>query len=149
MERLHFSIDIEAPREKVWKTMLDDQTYREWTTAFMPGSFYDGDWSEGSKIRFLGPGEGGKLDGMVSRIKQNRPYEYVSIEHYGIVHDNVEDTTSDEVKKWAGAQENYIFDARNGRTELRIELDTHDDYKDMFQDMWPRALQKLKELSEK
>jgi uncharacterized protein YndB with AHSA1/START domain len=149
MERLHFTIDIDAPREKVWKTMLEDRTYRDWTTAFMPGSYYEGDWSEGSKIRFLGPGEGGKLDGMVSRIKQNRPYEYVSIEHYGIVHDSVEDTTSDEVKKWAGAQENYIFEPRNGGTELRIELDTDDDYKDMFQDMWPKALQRLKELSEK
>jgi hypothetical protein len=148
MQRLHFSIDINAPREKVWNTMLEDQTYREWTSAFTPGSYYEGDWSEGSKITFLGPDESGKLGGMVARVTESRPHERIAVEHYGVVQDGVEDTSSAAAKGWAGAQEAYTFRQNNGSTEVLVEVDTADEFKDMFNDMWPRALQKLKQISE-
>lgn len=150
MQKLKFSIEINAPKEKVWDTMLDDKTYRRWTAAFNEGSYYKGDWSKGSKIIFLGPNpETGKEGGMVSRIAENKPYEFISIEHLGIINDGVEDTTSDAVKPWAGSLENYTFKEINGKTELLVDMDINDDYKEMFEDMWPNALQKLKELAEK
>jgi hypothetical protein len=150
MQKLHFKIDINAPIEKVWDTMLEDKTYRVWTAPFNEGSYYMGDWSKGSKILFLGPNpETGKEGGMVSRIKDNRKHEFISIEHLGMVNDGVEDTTSEAVKPWAGSLENYSFKNLNGKTELLIEIDINDDFKDMFNDMWPKALQKLKEISEK
>ncbi len=34
MSKLNFSIVIDAPKEKVWDTMLEDKTYRIWTEAF-------------------------------------------------------------------------------------------------------------------
>jgi uncharacterized protein YndB with AHSA1/START domain len=148
MDKLHFSIVINAPKEKVWKTMLEEETYRQWTAAFMAGSHYVGDWSEGSKIYFLAPGERGQMSGMVSRIKENRPCEFVSIEHLGNVQDGREDTTSAEARAWAGALENYTFKDLNGRTELVVEMDTSDRYREMFENTWPKALQKLKELAE-
>ena len=106
MKKLHFSIVINAPKEKVWHAMLDDKQYREWTKAFNPGdkpgafSYYRGDWSKGSKMLFLGPDpETGQEGGMVSRIAENKPYEYISIEHIGIVQNGIEDTTSVWVPK--------------------------------------------------
>jgi hypothetical protein len=150
MEKLHFNIEINAPKEKVWNTMLEDATYRLWTTPFSEGSYYKGDWSKGSKIIFLGPNpETGKEGGMVSRIAENKLYEYISIEHLGIINDGVEDTTSEEVKKWTPAFENYTFKEKNGTTEVLVEMDMNDEYKEMFEGMWPKALQKLKELAEK
>lgn len=148
MEKLKFSIVINAPKEKVWNTMLNDDTYRKWTEPFAPGCYYKGDWNQGSKILFLAPGEKGEM-GMVSRIKENRQYEYISIEHLGVVQDGKEDTSGDEVEKWAGALENYTFKEKNGATELLVDMDSNEDYEEMFQDMWPKALQKLKELAEK
>lgn len=149
MQKLQFSISINAPKEKVWHTMLDDASYREWTTAFNPGSYYKGDWSEGSKMLFLGPDpKTGKEGGMVSRIGQNKPYEFLSIEHLGLVLNGVEDTTSEEAKKWA-AFENYTFTENAGVTELQIEMDTAEEMAEEFNKMWPAALQKLKEMSEK
>jgi hypothetical protein len=150
MDKLHFSIVIDSPKEKVWNTMLEDKTYRIWTEQFTPGSYYKGDWSKGSKILFLGPDpKTGKEGGMVSRIAENKIYEFISIEHLGIVHDGNEDTTSDAVKQWAGSLENYTFIDINGKTELLVDIDINDEYKDVFSDMWPKALQKLKELAEK
>jgi hypothetical protein len=149
MQKLHFSITINAPKENVWHTMLDDATYREWTTAFNPGSYYKGDWKEGSKILFLGPNPDGSGEGgMVSRIAKNRPYEYISIEHLGIMKNGVEDTTSDEAKKWAPAFENYTFKEKDGATELLVDMDSEDGYAEMFSKMWPEALEKLKRLTE-
>lgn len=150
MQKINFSITINAPKEKVWNTMLNDTTYRQWTEAFHSGSYYEGNWSEGSKIRFLGPNDDGTLSGMVSRIAENRPYEYISIEHLGEIQNGVEDTTSDRAKLWAGMHENYTFTETNGVTELKVDIDVNnDEFKEMFKDMWPKALQKLKELSEK
>ena len=148
MSKLNFSIVIDAPISKVWDTMLEDKTYRIWTEEFTPGSHYVGNWNQGSKILFLGPSNDGKIAGMVSRIKENNPHKYISIEHLGEVYDGVEDTTSDRVKVWAGALENYTFINKHGKTELIVDLDINEEFKEMFEGMWPKALQTLKSLCE-
>ncbi len=149
METINFSILIDAPKQKVWDTMLEDNTYRQWTSEFAKGSCYEGNWEKGSEIRFIAPGEGGKSEGMYSRIKENIPNEFISIEHLGIIVGGVVDTTSDQVRKWAPSLENYTFISLGNQTELRIEMEVEPEYKKMFEDMWPRALQALKKLSEK
>lgn len=145
MNTLHFAVTINAPREKVWRTMLDNATYREWASAFMEGSYYQGDWNEGSKIIFLGPDpETGKEAGMVARIKENRPYKFVSMEHYAEISDNVEKPFPDV------GLENYSFADKNGGTEVVVELTAiPEEYKQMFEEMWPRALDRLKEIAER
>ena len=148
MSKLNFSIVIDAPISKVWDTMLEDKTYRTWTEEFSPGSHYIGNWNEGSKILFLGPSNDGKIAGMVSRIKENKLHKYISIEHLGKVYDGVEDTTSDRVKVWAGALENYTFINKDGKTELVVDLDINAEFKEMFEGIWPKALQTLKSLCE-
>jgi uncharacterized protein YndB with AHSA1/START domain len=155
MQTLHFSIHINAPREKVWNTMLELPTYQEWTKPFSPDptlpSKYVGNWEEGSEIKFIGTDENGKdvESGMYGRIKENRLHEFVSIEHLGIINNGVIDTTSDEVKKWIPAFENYTFKEVDGGTELLVDTDTVEEYKQMFEEAWPKALEKLKELAEK
>lgn len=144
MEKLNFSIKIKAPKEKVWKTLLEDETYRAWTSVFAPGSHADTDWQEGSKALFLD----GKGQGMVSRIVKNKPNEFLSIKHLGIVKDGVEDYESEEVKKWGDAYENYTLKETNGTTELTVDMDSNNEYKDYFSKTWPKALEKVKEISE-
>lgn len=147
MQQIHFSIVINAPIEKVWHTMLDEATYQEWTAPFAAGSRYVGDWNEGSKIKFFADHEGEK-SGMVALIAANRPYEYISIEHLGMVEHGVEDTTSEQVQPWAGAHENYTFKEVEGGTEVVVDMDVVDEYKDTMEDTWPKALAKLKAISE-
>ncbi|CAN5719883.1 hypothetical protein BH20VER1_BH20VER1_27190 [soil metagenome] len=144
MQKLQFSIQINAPREKVWKTMLEDATYRQWTSAFCEGSSYEGSWEEGSEIRFLSPGG----DGMIARIAENRPHEFISIAHRGLISKGVADTESEEAKSIAGARENYTFTEQNGTTTVTVEVDTSPEDAAMFEGMWPRALDQLKALSE-
>jgi uncharacterized protein YndB with AHSA1/START domain len=149
-QTIHFAITINAPKERVWDTMLQDATYRKWTALFNPNgsSWYEGEWTEGSKILFLGDGENGRVGGMVSRIKEVRPYEFVSIEHLGVVQDGKEDTTSDAAKQFAPALENYTFVDKHGATEVLVDMDTVEEHRQMFESSWPKALQKLKQLAE-
>lgn len=149
MEKLRQTIFINAPRERVWDVMLSQDTYRQWTSAFSPGSYYKGDWSKGSKIVFLGPNPDGSGEGgMVSRISENRPHEFISIEHLGIVHNGVEDTESAEAKKWAPAFENYTFAEKDGGTELTVEMDIEAKERENFEKMWTEALSRLKAIAE-
>lgn len=145
MKTLHFSIKINAPKEKVWDIMLTDKTYREWTAEFNPGSFYEGSWDKGSNIRFIGFEEDGKVSGMLGKIAENRKYEFLSIEYTGVLEKGVESTPEGIV----GSKENYTFTQTDNITELKIDLDSIDDYMDMMNEMWPKALKKLKELCER
>ncbi len=145
MEKIKFSTQINAPKEKVWKTLWDDANYRKWTTAFCEGSYAETDnWKEGTEVKFLDPNG----SGMISRIAVNRPNEFMSFQQLGEVKDGVEDRTSDKVKEWAGGTENYTLRESNGVTTLDIEMDITDEYKDMFKEMWPKALEQVKILSE-
>jgi hypothetical protein len=145
MERINFSISINAPKEKVWQVLWDDSSYRQWTSAFFEGSYAVTDnWKEGTKVLFLSPGG----SGMVSTVATNRANEYMSFRHLGEVKGGVEDTTSEKVKSWTGSLENYTLTETDGVTELGIEIDIPDEFKDMFMDMWPKALKLVKDLSE-
>ena len=143
MQKLTFSTTINAPREQVWLTMLDDITFREWSSEFHEGSYAVTDWKEGSKALFLTP----QGDGMVSRIAAHRPNEFLSIEHLGTVKNGVEETQSN-AEEWAGAQETYSLRDAEGGTMLTVEMDTTDEYRQYFQETWPKALAKLKRVSE-
>lgn len=145
MKPLTFNITIQAPREVVWNTMIDPQSYREWTRPFCEGSYYEGSWDEGATIRFLSPSG----DGMVARIARNEPHAFISIEHLGIIAHGKDDTTSDAVSAWAPAYENYRFEAVGGGTQLTVTQDMQDEYAEMMEAVWPKALAALKALCEK
>ncbi len=152
MKKLQFKISINAPVAKVYDAMLgltNKSTYEQWTAAFNPTSTYEGSWDKGSKVLFVGVNEKGEKSGMVSRIVENKPNEFVSIQHYGMLKDNAEITEGPEVDKWANSLENYTFEEQNGTTNVTVDLDTTEDFEDYMNQSYPKALDKLKEVAEK
>jgi uncharacterized protein YndB with AHSA1/START domain len=146
MKKLHTSVFINAPREKVWHAMLDDEPYREWTAAFNPGSYYKGSWTTGSEMLFLGPNPDGSPGegGMISRVEEAREPEFVSVQHLGIMHNGVRDMDGPEVKQWTPAFENYTFTEKDGGTEITVDVDLEE-----FEKYWSSGLAKLKEIAER
>jgi uncharacterized protein YndB with AHSA1/START domain len=149
MTKLRYSIVIRAPRERVWEAMLDEESFREWTEAFAPGSHFGGDWSTGSKMHFLAPDDAGVERGMFSRVEINRPPEYLSLEHLGVIERGVEDPTGEVSRQFAGAHESYMLTEVDGATELRVEMDSPAAYATMLEDTWPDALRRLKAIAER
>lgn len=152
MKKLQFKIDINAPVARVYDFMLgieNKSTYEQWVAAFNPTSTYEGSWGKGSKILFIGVDEKGEKGGIVSRIAENIPNQFVSIQHYGLIHGDKEITEGPEVEKWANGFENYTFTANNSATTVTVDLDTTEDFVDYMNEKYPEALDSLKEICEK
>lgn len=139
MKNTKFSIKINTSKEKVWATLWNDTTYRQWTSVFAPDSHAVSDWKQGSKIKFVDS----TGDGMHSIIETNLSFEQMSFKHLGEIKGGVE-TTSD----WAGAMESYFLKELNGVTELEIELDMTEEFEQYFLDTFPKAMDLIKQISE-
>lgn len=152
MKKLQFKVTIKAPVSRIYDLMLgisNKSTYEQWTALFNPTSTYEGSWEKGTKILFIGVDENGEKGGMVSRIVDNIPNRFVSIQHYGLYKADKEITEGPDVEKWANGYENYSFEENNGSTTLTVDLDVNDDFLDYMNETYPNALDKLKELCEK
>ena len=152
MKKVQFKVSINAPANKIYDFMLgikSKSTYEQWTSLFNPTSTYEGNWNKGNKILFIGVDENGEKGGMVSRIAENIPNRFVSIQHYGFLKADKEITEGAEVEKWANGFENYTFEENNGTTTVTVDLDTTEDFLDYMNNTYPKALDKLKELCEK
>ena len=144
MTTLHFSTDIRASRQTVWETMLGHDSYRLWTAEFAEGSYFEGAWEPGARVRFLVPSG----HGMVSEVAECRPPEFLSLKHLGYVKDGVEDTESEMVKAWAPAFENYTLTSAGLSTHLAIDIDVTPEWEEYMTKAWPKALAALKQLCE-
>lgn len=157
MKKIQFKISINAPLARIYDYMLgisSKSTYEQWTSLFNPTSTYEGSWDKGSKILFIGVDENGEKGGMVSRIAENIPNRFVSIQHYGLLKADKEITEGPEVEKWANGYENYTFEEINGPdnyrgTTVTVDLDTIEEFLDYMNQHYPKALEKLKEICEK
>ena len=151
METQHFTIDIRASARLVWETMFNDSTYRQWTSVFNPDSYFEGTWKPGTEIRFLGSDPGGATSGMTGLfgvITEHRPYEFVLIQYQGQIVNDVDDTTSREARQLIGSREAYTFSESDGVTTVTIDVDTADTYTELWGELWPKSLAKLKQLTE-
>lgn len=144
VKRLEFSTTIKAPVAVVWEVMLGAESYPRWTAVFAEGSYYEGSWSQGSRIKFLVPSG----DGMVAEIAENRPNEFISIRHLGYIANGIEDTESEAVRAWAPAFENYTFLSVPEGTRLVVDQDVSEDFEQSLKGTWSKALELLKQLCE-
>jgi uncharacterized protein YndB with AHSA1/START domain len=144
MKDLQFSVDIAAPVARVWDCMLDPIAFRDWTRAFCEGSYFEGGWAQGSRMRFLDP-DGNGMDAIVD---ENRRHERVVLRMVGELREGR--PSADSRLPREPAYEIYEFSALpGGRTRLHVELRHWEDgFADLMAGLWPQALQRLKALSE-
>ena len=146
MKKIDFSVTIDAPKEKVWQALWNIDNYEKWTSVFAEGSTVTTDnWKEGSKVLF-GDGKG---SGMVSAVEYNKPNEQMSFRHLGEMKDGVEDTSSDKVQEWSGAMEEYFLTEKDGKTELKVVMDTVGaEFEEFLLKAWPTAMENIRKIAE-
>lgn len=148
MIRLNFSIEIIAPIAQVFDAMLGlskKETYNNWCSVFNPTSTYEGEWKKDAKIYFVGTDKEGNKAGMISEVLEFIPNELVTIRHYGFLQNGEEITSGPIVESWSGGLEMYSYKTNGEQTIVTVELDTTSDYIDYFNEMYPKALLRLKE----
>jgi len=144
MKKIQFSTEINAPKEKVWNVLWDDATYRKWVSVFSEGSKAVSDWKEGSKIHFTNENN----DGMYSLIDKRVDNEIMNFKHIGYVKNGIELPLDSTTENWSESTENYTLSETNGITTLTVEMAIMPEYQDYFNEKFPLALNKVKELAE-
>ena len=144
MQTIKKSIEIKAPKEKVWDVLLQDQFNRIWYAEFSEGTYAETDWQVGSKVVFSDHSG----SGLLGKVVINQPAEVLSVEYQGMVNNGTEDYESADAQAMKGVHETYRLVEKDGMTQLAIELDMGAEYFDFMSAAWEKALQKIKELAE-
>lgn len=144
MDNLEFAIAISARPEDVWRVLHADDEFRIWAAIFCEGSYRTGDWNAGGTVRFLTP-DG---MGMISLVEESRPNELLLLKNVGVIRDGVDDTESAEARVWTPTHESYRLTQIEGGTKLRMTVEIPGDYREFFEETWPRALGCIKQMAE-
>ena len=142
MKKQHFSIKIKAPKEKVWQTLFEDKTFRDWGNIIDEGQYMVGELAEGNKVQFISS-EG---LGVTSFIEKLTPNEYIAFRQ---VADTMNSGKEVRDKEWTGGKESFELIEKNNNTILTVKIDIPPGLEEIFQDRFPKALERVKILAEK
>lgn len=142
------SVQINASREAIWDALITKETFEDWCSAFHPGSTYEGDWSEGSEMRFLGPNEDGTVSGMASKVVSHTPNHHIECRHYGVILKGELKTEGEDADGWTDLKEEYTLTGDSAPYTLNVETEVPESFYDMFMECWANALARLKEIAE-
>ncbi len=146
MQTLVYEIEIIAPADTVWSILTGPETYKQWVKAFSPNSYMDGEWEQGSTVRFLDPDMGGTK----AILEIVDPPSRILARHIALISkDGGESTAGPMADNWLGTTEDYALTQHDGLTNLKVEIKTHEEFADMFNRAWPVALAEICNLSEK
>lgn len=142
MKEMQFSIAINAPREKVWKTLWQDETFRDWANIIDEGTYMTGEMKEGSKVQFISSVNG---YGVTSLVEKLEPNQFVLFRHSA---DTQQSGTLEREEEWTGGKESYSLAEKDGATTLTVKIDIPPEQEETFKDRQPKALERVKVLAE-
>lgn len=143
MKDLQFTITIDAPRDKVWETLWQDETLRQWAGIIDPGTYMTGELKAGSEVQFISAENG---YGVTSLVEKVTPGEFLLLRHHADTQDSGQ---HDREKEWTGGTESYTLTEQAGTTTLTVAFDVPPKMEDYFKTNYPKALERVKVLAEK
>ncbi|OGE83796.1 MAG: hypothetical protein A2846_00110 [Candidatus Doudnabacteria bacterium RIFCSPHIGHO2_01_FULL_49_9] len=143
MQKQQFSIEIKAPRERVWNTLWEDKSFRDWGSVIdEDGQYMVGELKEGNEIQFLS--ENGF--GVTTLVEKLIPSEFIS---FRMIADTIDSGEREREKEWTGGTESYSLAKRGGVTTLTVDIDVPPGQEETFKIRFPKALERVKILAEK
>lgn len=143
MNEMQFSIAINAAKERVWATLWQDATFRDWASIIDPETYKVGDLQEGNEIQFISAANG---YGVTSLAETVRPGEFLRLRHRA---DTQETGSREREPQWTGSAETYTLAEEDGVTTLAVAFGVPPELEEYFEDAYPKALQRVKELAER
>lgn len=145
MKTLEFKIQINATPQKVWKALLDEESYKQWTNHFCEGSYYKTtNLTQGNKIQFLMP-DGQGMYSVIDKMDVNKT---IAFRHLGDIKNFVELPIDAKTEVWTNAMETYSLTANQWGTELTATVEIIEPHAEFMNKTFPLALQELKNISE-
>ena len=142
MKEMQFRVEIRAPKEKVWDTLWQDETFRQWAGIIDPGTHMVGDLKEGNEVQFISA-NGYGVTSLVEKLTAN---EFLLFRHQA---DTQDEGKQDREKEWTGGAESYALAEKDGTTTLTAAFDVPPELEEYFKVNYPKALEQVKVLAEK
>src|SRR5579872_2945806 len=98
MKKMQFSIEIHATRERVWDTLWQDETFRQWASIIDPETYMVGNLKEGNIVQFISSASG---YGVTSLVKKLTPGEFLLLSHRA---DTQKEGKQEREKEWTGGE---------------------------------------------
>ncbi len=142
MQEMQFQVEINAPIEKVWDTLWQDETFRQWAGIIDPGTHLVGELKEGNEVQFIS----GNGYGVTSLVEKLSPGKFLLLRHRA---DTQEAGKREREKEWTGGAESYALAEKDGATILTAAFDAPPEMEEYFKINYPKALEQVKTLAEK
>ena len=143
MNDLHFTVEIAANRERVWDTLWQDETFREWAGLIDPGTYMVGKLKEGNRIQFISAENGYGVTSLVAKLVEN---ELLLLKHQA---DTQDSGTRQRDEEWTGGEELYELAEKDGVTNLTVTFGVPPELENYFKTNYPKALERVKTLAER
>lgn len=136
MKTLEFKTDINAAPEKVWETLWNENSYKEWNS----GNTYSGTWAEGEEMKFLDA----QNNGMYSVVEKNIPQQQMTIKHLGWI-------MNGELapQGWEESRISYHVAPAEKGSQLTVKVNALEEFVDFYNGYVPKIFAKITELAEK
>lgn len=141
MKELQFQVEIQAPKDRVWDTLWQDATFRQWAGIIDPGTHLVGDLIEGNEVQFIS-GNGYGVTSLVEKLIES---ELLVFKHRA---DTKESGAQERADEWTGGRESYELSEENHTTKLTATFDVPEEMENYFRDTYPKALEQVKILAE-
>lgn len=142
MKEIQFQVEIKATKERVWSTLWEDITFRDWANIIDEGTYMKGVMKEGNEVEFISSVNGYGVTSLIEKFNLN---EFVLFRHSA---DTKEGGHQEREKEWTGGTESYFLTEKNGVTTLIVNTDVPQEQEETFNIRFPRALERIKELAE-
>lgn len=143
MKELQFSIEIKAAKEKVWATLWEDTSFRDWASIIDEGTYMQGAMEEGKEIQFLSSVNG---YGVTSLVEKLDPNAFILFRHSA---DTQASGQQEREKEWTGGTESYALTEQEGVTTLTVKTEVPEELEELFSVRLPKALERIKQLAVK
>lgn len=140
---MQFSIEIHATKNRVWNTLWQDETFREWASIIDPETYMVGDLKEGNEIQFISSASGYGVTSLVEKLVTS---EFLLLRHRI---DPQEGGKREREKEWADGEERYSLVEKDGTTTLTVIFDVPSELEEEFKVNYPKALGRVKVLAER
>lgn len=142
MKEIQFSIEINAAKERVWNTLWQDETFRDWAGIIDPGTYMVGDLKEGNEVQFIS----GNGYGVTSLVEKLVAGEFLLLRHQV---DTQASGKQERGRQWTGGAESYALTKKGGTTTLTTAFDVPPELEEYFTINYPKALERVKVLAER
>ena len=143
MQELQFSIEINAPAPRVWDTLWQDETFREWASIIDPETYMVGELKEGNELQFISAASGYGVTSLVEKLVVG---EFLRLRHRA---DTQDDGKRARENEWTGGEESYSLAEKEGTTTLTVAFDVPPELEEMFRVSYPKAMERIKVLAER